>query len=992
MNPRTIRLRIIASGTAEKTCRYYRIHPSNIFEWDIDDESVMKQIYKNNFHSEKCKGFISDMSRRHGVFFQNCIVNDTLNRDYMEHPAQVLLKGSLPNSVVSLISQYNSAHPEDTLGFDCASLFALKDKKKDNVDPNAKIAIEYTDDFAICEYTHGEELLKAYLSHIISDDPNERNTIMCTIEKTQTDYHSRKSTRNNPLMIIVYLPLHTGSGNIYKLQEALKKFIKTHRLWSNYHIETSNGKDTHDGLEYTRFIEQCIENTKKENKVGCILFLGSQGSVGITYNHCDVTISLDNGSNLDNQTQRFSRALTIAPGKTIGINVDMNVQRVYSYVLDKIVRFRKYSKTEKTNAEILVYLHDIKMFMFNTHEFNNGRMSTTEIHSYFQKEMANMMNTIDDQYILDKILCDDTLNSIIHADLQRNGYVEKLPNPLLQGEQPDVPTGKIEKIVVGTNAPDNNNSSTTGLDPPTQIPPEEIKEVVNKTYELCRTILFPLLGLLSRTFGIPVFINVFKDVRAKPLIISLLQEKKIDLNEKTYPILIHTVNIIIDQNMEIVNNIREIYKNALPERLRELIAKHFIPTALERKGNAEVPTPVSLVDEMLDKMPIEYWKTPHKTFEPCCGKGNFVLGIFDRFWVGLAELIPDKVERCRVIMTECIYYADLTALNVFITTEILKCHIQKYTETEDIIDYAFHDYAGDTLKLNIVNTWKVNGFHSVIGNPPYNNELWSKFVEFSIGVLMEDGYLLYIHPCNWRKPEHSIGKLIKSYDIKYLRMYSIKDTFKLFNCNVRTDLYLLQKCVSTILTEIIDDMNVKYQLDIKRMNFIPNNIIHIIHKVLSKNVSKMEVIRSHKIVSNSKSLLLSPSSDHQYGVLCNLNSKDKCIKYTDRPHEIHSKPKVLMSYSLNLYPFYDESLSPTEHTFYQLVNDQIEGEKLVNYLNSSLFKGILQSSKWIGYQTDHKVFRYLPNIVNELDVINNANIYSYFGLTEDEIQLLEKYV
>ena len=39
-------------------------------------------------------------------------------------------------------------------------------------------------------------------------------------------------------------------------------------------------------------------------------------------------------------------------------------------------------------------------------------------------------------------------------------------------------------------------------------------------------------------------------------------------------------------------------------------------------------------------------------------------------------MYPNKDERCRVIMTDCIYYDDLSALNVFITTEILKCHIE----------------------------------------------------------------------------------------------------------------------------------------------------------------------------------------------------------------------------------------------------------------------------------------------------------------------------
>ena len=60
------------------------------------------------------------------------------------------------------------------------------------------------------------------------------------------------------------------------------------------------------------------------------------------------------------------------------------------------------------------------------------------------------------------------------------------------------------------------------------------------------------------------------------------------------------MNNIIDNNAEIVNNIREIYSIAPAYKLRELIEKHFIPTQEEKKGNAEYPTPVKLVDEMFN--------------------------------------------------------------------------------------------------------------------------------------------------------------------------------------------------------------------------------------------------------------------------------------------------------------------------------------------------------------------------------------------------------
>ena len=50
---------------------------------------------------------------------------------------------------------------------------------------------------------------------------------------------------------------------------------------------------------------------------------------------------------------------------------------------------------------------------------------------------------------------------------------------------------------------------------------------------------------------------------------------------------------------EIVNNIREIYSITPANKLRDLIEKHFIPTNDEKKENAEISTPVKLVDEII---------------------------------------------------------------------------------------------------------------------------------------------------------------------------------------------------------------------------------------------------------------------------------------------------------------------------------------------------------------------------------------------------------
>jgi len=95
---------------------------------------------------------------------------------------------------------------------------------------------------------------------------------------------------------------------------------------------------------------------------------------------------------------------------------------------------------------------------------------------------------------------------------------------------------------------------------------------------------------------------------------------------------------------QIIRTVKEIFSKNINnnKELSVLIDKYFIPQELEKKSNAEVSTPFKLRQEMLDKIPIEFWTTPRKVFEPCSGKGGFVIDIIDRFMI-LKEKNQKKV-------------------------------------------------------------------------------------------------------------------------------------------------------------------------------------------------------------------------------------------------------------------------------------------------------------------------------------------------------------
>jgi len=225
-----IKLNIFASGTADKTKKYYGIHMSCIYEWEIEDEAFMKELIKPAVKNRE--DIIDYMVCRHGNTFTECLENETLNKDYSKHPTQVLMKHSIPELLITEINEYNAKYGTN-FGYNCGSLFALKQII------NKKGEVEYAEEFELCKTTDGIDILKGFFDCIISTN-RMRKTIMKQIENTQTSRGSRKSTIEKPLLFIIYLPTHTRNNTISLLQKTFKQFLETHNLWCDYSIEYSN--------------------------------------------------------------------------------------------------------------------------------------------------------------------------------------------------------------------------------------------------------------------------------------------------------------------------------------------------------------------------------------------------------------------------------------------------------------------------------------------------------------------------------------------------------------------------------------------------------------------------------------------------------------------------------------------------------------------------------------------------------------------------------
>ena len=97
-------------------------------------------------------------------------------------------------------------------------------------------------------------------------------------------------------------------------------------------------------------------------------------------------------------------------------------------------------------------------------------------------------------------------------------------------------------------------------------------------------------------------------------------------------------------------------------------------TCLANLSNDEVFTPPSLVNQILDLLPVELWVDPNARFlDPVCKSGVFLREIAKRLIVGLESAIPDLQERANHIYQHQIFGLAITELTGLLSRRSVYC-------------------------------------------------------------------------------------------------------------------------------------------------------------------------------------------------------------------------------------------------------------------------------------------------------------------------------
>jgi len=946
------------TATYSKPINDYDIPRECWILWDLEDIKLCK-CYNDKSRDK----LIEKHGNEFGKIFDKYSVSSILN-EYSKYPDLYLLTDDIEPGVKADII---NATADNSYGWSTKACFLLKQCMKKNKDTGVsekQLTNKFQSEENALELWY--RIFGKYDKFGIPDKKYPDNKVhmkrikkMCNNPSTESRYIGTGDFTNEPMIIMAFLP----QGNIDMISKATKKLLIDNHVIDDYHIAIINSKTTGDPkntIEESRII------ARNEGKKGVLVLSGKQCSLGVTIKNCDIVILLNNNTSFDMIYQMMFRCMTEGKNKRNGFVIDMNIHRATSVT---IVEYAAIIKPGEHPKDAIKYILEEKLITVNGDKwlpafgnvdkkldklcstiYKNGTLNATLTVDKFLSRLANVPLT---KGIM------DLFKLIVIPSNKNPKQVRKNADELLEKitKKNNIKDG-IEKTIVGA-ADDTDDDDADGVDKkpnPSKLLQQFIPLICLLTININETSLFTMIDIVKKDKKI--YNTIIKQLRlwwgnsiSEKILDSFVELfREMLQTEKSYNQTVITIKELFMMNL---GNMRT---------LSELIDKYLVPQELEKKTNAEVSTPFQLRQDMLDKIPTEFWNKPRKVFEPCCGKGGFLIDIIDRFMLGLKTLISDEHERHRVIIEECLYFSDINETNIYIVNILINT-LDKYKTNYNL---------GNTLEIDIKKKWNLDGFDAVIGNPPYQNNcgnkgkgntLWDKFVIISLQLwLIPDGYLVFVHPQGWRQLGNKTGKIMLSKQLTYLNMNSVNEGQKVFGCSTTFDYYVLKNKSYSEETIINDYKNKEYSYNLTNVKFIPNHSINLVNEFIDYS-NEDGLIKDRSIYGTEKKWVSKIKSDiFKYPCIYSINkSNELSLRWSSKNDKGHFDViKYIISNGCGLYKDTTGKYGCTEWAYHIKCNIE-DMDDIEKCFKNTKFLNIIDAVKLTSNKYNYVILKHLKN-------------------------------
>ena len=209
-----------------------------------------------------------------------------------------------------------------------------------------------------------------------------------------------------------------------------------------------------------------------------------------------------------------------------------------------------------------------------------------------------------------------------------------------------------------------------------------------------------------------------------------------------------------------------------------------------RLGRNIILTPENIAVEMVEALPAELWNAPDLKkmhfIDICCKGGVFLKALLNKLMVAPALVsdveLQDEAVRRKYILNNMLYgiavcklSLEVTRLNLY-DKYYIKGNIRQITNTyEDYIGLINNKHCKDVAG-RIKEQFGNMKFDVVIGNPPYNNQIYKKFI--LVGDKLSSNMNVMITPASWSDTKDEVSEMLKE-KCKYITYYP--DTYDCFD-------------------------------------------------------------------------------------------------------------------------------------------------------------------------------------------------------------------
>jgi len=958
-------VKLFLTATYNKSLRKWKIPFECQIFWDIEDEQFCKTQNIDGLidkHGDMVK-VVLDEFKKEGYINKEVLI------EYEKYPDLHILTTMFDSQRWDIIKDDIM---DSKYGFSMETLFALsKGKKKELLYPNQIKKV--------LEFISGNNKEKNFKNGDLS--------FFGRINKLVSETNSRQ-----PFTQLWFLPVN----GINDISENLKKLMLEDDILKNYDIYIVNSKSNELVDDVKAEINKREIKAKDDKKNGLIILAGNMLTLGITLSLCDIVFLLNDTLSSDKVMQMMYRSMTESKNndKKCGFVIDMKISRVLQACLSYNIHKKIQNTEDKIKFLIEHHLINIDSDYLIGKKINSDKIITKLLDIWKSDPINNLsilLKQIEDDVVEMDNADQKALNNYFTKSLNGDNFDV---NVELKDEDDDKQSIKDGKEIIKDESNDETNSESEKSD---EDDKEEIK--ISFTKDVLPFVI-PFACLLTLKDNNNDFVKMLDTIGKNKELLEIFDEQSyIWWNNKGILELIKKLTEKYVEKNSNTFNIGIIMKTTLkslidkPKELLEFIAERLKPKETEKKKFGEVFTPMKLVFEMIDKLD-EYYKKNNggkgifsnknlKWFDPCVGMGNFMIAVYLRLMEGLKTVIIDDDERKKHILENMLYMSELNKKNVLICKEIFDINNE----------YKLNIYNGDSLKLDTKKEWNIENFDVIVGNPPYNasgtkatgNTIWQIFVNNSINILQNNGYITFIHPNGWRKPNTENGKfyglfekITKKNTLLYLEIHDTKDGMKQFNCGTRYDWYILQKMKNkNNKTKIIDQNNISYDINLNKYNWLANCELDLIDKLVANdNEEKCKILQSMSAYEPRKKWISKiETKEFKYQVVHSTPKDGHRFVWSSRNDNGHYGIKKVIFGESGIYnPIIDiEGKYAMSQGAMAIVIDNLkEGEKLSKFLCSSVFNKIIKACLWSSFRIEWGMFKDFKK--NFYEILNSIQI------------------